>query len=316
MCSALPETLPLPHLAQRAEPQPTPEKKTDGRLLTPVQGEMRVQRAPRAAVLMLMCLVPSHAAWIASWSPSEPRRLTPPAARTACTMSASSSSSSSSSSEGRGRSRGDRATPARLPSPRVVLLPMPFPPIPLTASRVATVYRQLSTDFHIEVASAQAGLLGASSDSICQVMHGLPLDASHVASMGVLAAALSGAWNAKWLETLENAVPGSSDRAVLTKTVADYCIAGVLANSAYLVAVPIVTALFAGAPLPEALALNGWTVEGFRYVMLVELCTFAPYNLCAFKLVPPRLRPLSAATVSASCAIAMSGVTLGFGIGI
>ena len=178
------------------------------------------------------------------------------------------------------------------------------------------MYRQLSTDFHIEVASVQAGLLGASSDTICQIMHGLPLDVTHVASMGVLAAGLSGAWNAYWLQCLESAVPGSSDRAVLTKTVADYCIAGVLANSAYLVAVPIVTALFAGAPLPEALSLNGWTIEGFRYVMLVELCTFAPYNLCAFKLVPPRLRPLSAATVSATCAIAMSGVTLGFGIGI
>ena len=45
-----------------------------------------------------------------------------------------------------------------------------------------------------------------------------------------------------------------------------------------------------------------------------ELCTFAPYNLFAFRLVPPRLRPLGGAAVSATCAVALSGVTLGFGL--
>ena len=48
--------------------------------------------------------------------------------------------------------------------------------------------------------------------------------------------------------------------------------------------------------------------------MLIEACTFGPYNLCAFRLVPPRYRPLSAATVSATCTVALSGVTLGFGV--
>ena len=132
--------------------------------------------------------------------------------------------------------------------------------------------------------------------------------------MAISAALLSGTFNYIWLQQLEEAVPGTTDRAVLTKTFLDYTIAGVLANSAYLVAVPALTALLGGASLADALAIHGWTPDGFRDVMLVELCTFMPYNLVAFRIVPPRLRPLCAATVSATCAIVLSGVTLGFGV--
>ena len=181
---------------------------------------------------------------------------------------------------------------------------------------IQQLYRSVSKDYMKEVAGAQSGLLGASSDAICQHMHGLSLDGAHVLSMATLAAILSGVCNAKWLEALEASVPGASARAVVTKTVADFCIAGVIANSLYLIGVPALTDLYGGASLVDTLATasSGWTVEGFRAVMLIELCTFGPYNLCAFRLVPPRLRPLSAATVSATCAVALSGVTLGFGV--
>ena len=185
---------------------------------------------------------------------------------------------------------------------------------PATPERLAEIYRRASKEHHIELAAAQSGLLGAGADAVSQMMHQLPVDSAHVMAMAVLAAILSGACNAYWLRSLEAAVPGSSSRAVLTKTVLDFCIAGVLANSAYLVGVPAVTALFGGSSFADALATHGWTVDGFRDVMLLEALTFGPYNLCAFKMVPPRLRPLSAATVSAACTIALSGVTLGFSV--
>lgn len=183
-----------------------------------------------------------------------------------------------------------------------------------TPQGLASWYREASRAHHLEMAFTQSGLLGATADAVSQQMHGVAMDSSHILAMGILGAFLSGLMNAQWLKLLEEAVPGSDDRAVLTKTAADYCIAGVLANSAFLVTVPILTALLSGVPLAEALATNGWTPESFRAVMLIEACTFGPYNLCAFRLVPPRLRPLSAATVSATCAIALSGITLGFGL--
>ena len=100
------------------------------------------------------------------------------------------------------------------------------------------------------------------------------VDLSHVVAMGTLAAVLSGSINAIWLRSLEEAVPGHSRRAVLLKTVADYCIAGVLMNSAYLVGVPLVTSLFAGEPLD----VGGWSLEGFIAAMRCEACTFVPYK--------------------------------------
>ena len=192
----------------------------------------------------------------------------------------------------------------------MVLAPLPGLPSPQS---IGDLYRRAASSKRIETAALQAGLLGGGSDAISQSLHALPLDSSHVAAMSVLSAVLSGAFNCLWLERLESAIPGPSPRAVLSKTVADYTIAGTLANSAYLVAVPALTALFAGASAADALTMDGWTVDGFRAVMLIELCTFAPYNLFAFRLVPPRMRPLSAAAVSASCTVALSGVTLGFG---
>lgn len=180
--------------------------------------------------------------------------------------------------------------------------------------RLGALYQKASKEHHIQLAALQAGVLGGGSDAVSMTMHGLSPDVHHVAAMTILAAVLSGACNAKWLEWLESAVPGASQEAVLAKTTLDYCIAGVLANSAYLIGVPAITALLSGASCADVLATGGWTPESFRDVMLIEACTFGPYNLLAFKLVPPRLRPLSAATVSASCAIALSGVTLGFGL--
>jgi len=180
-------------------------------------------------------------------------------------------------------------------------------------ARLVEAQQGLSASSQLTVAGVQAGALGAMSDAFAQAMNGAPVDGQHTLAMGLLAALISGSLNAVWLQRLERTFPGSDTRAVLTKTLADYCIAAVIANSAYLAGVPLLTALLAGTPY-DADLLVGWTEDGFRAVMLVEALTFLPYNLLAFRVVPPRLRPLSAAMVSATCTIFLSGVTLGCGV--
>ena len=48
--------------------------------------------------------------------------------------------------------------------------------------------------------------------------------------------------------------------------------------------------------------------------MLLSLCTFQPYNLLQFSCVPPSLRPLGGACVSAASTVLLSGITLGYTI--
>ena len=44
----------------------------------------------------------------------------------------------------------------------------------------------------------------------------------------------------------------------------------------------------------------------------LEVCMFIPYNTLAFSFVPPRVRPLTHAMVSATFNVAVSAVTLGY----
>ena len=167
---------------------------------------------------------------------------------------------------------------------------------------------------HTARAGVQAGFLACISDAISQHMHDMPLDGAHVAAMGAIAFSLSGALNAIWLDHLEAKIPGGEPRAVLSKTVCDYTCCATLFNSAYLFGVPFLTALFSGDAPPLHTLLDGWTVDGFRSAMSFEACTFVPYNLFAFRMVPPALRPTTSALLSATCAIVMSGLTLGYGV--
>ena len=214
---------------------------------------------------------------------------------------------------------GLRATPAtrpRCPSARpapVGMIATPLKPSPSEGLRLrAQVYYDSlihsSEHAYVLMAAAQSCALGAAADAVSQKMLWHHVDVSHVGAMALLAACLSGGLNAVWLRQLEKRCPGQDTRAVLTKTVADYCIAGVIANSLYLIFVPLLTAAFAGDS--TGALLDGWTPEGFRAVMMLEACTFMPYNLCAFKLVPPHMRPLAAAAVSATCTIVLSAITL------
>ena len=212
--------------------------------------------------------------------------------------------------------RGPPAAHAAGPRRRVAAEPqLVLAPAPLDASgtaRALGLYRQLaeSPDSYAALAGVQAGVLACGSDVAAQRMHSLPLNLPHVFAMGTLGCLLSGAFNAVWLRQLEARFPGSGSDAIAAKTSTDYACA-TLINSAYLLAVPLLAAAFAGGG-GEVGLLDGWTTEGFRDVMLLELVTFTPYNLCAFKLVPPNLRPLTSAGLSAASTVVISGVTLGF----
>lgn len=188
------------------------------------------------------------------------------------------------------------------------------PPPPLRAARrleraVGSYWSAHGS--YVSRSAMQAGVLGAASDAVSQGIVGIPFDQHHVAALGLLAAVLSGGLNAVWLAGIEQAVPGSKPAAVFTKCLADFCVAGTIANSLYLVGVPLLTATLAGMPPDQGDLLSGWTAPGFRSVMLLEFCTFGPYNLIAFQLVPPQIRPLTAAAVSATCTVGLSAITLG-----
>lgn len=168
-------------------------------------------------------------------------------------------------------------------------------------------------------AAAQSLLLAGTADCVSQAMRG-PVELGHVAAMALAASVLSGACNAVWLRKLEEAWPGTGTSAVLRKSLADYLVCAPIVLSGYLVLVPLLTLLFRGASLDAvgtslSSAGSGWTHEGFQSAMLLNLCTFQPYNLLQFSCVPPSLRPLGGACVSAASTVLLSAITLGYTVG-
>ena len=189
-------------------------------------------------------------------------------------------------------------------------------PSPLKAA--AVLYDVLSTESAVALAAAQSFVLASGADSISQMLHGAPVDIAHVAAMATCASVFSGGLNVPWLRLLERWMPGSHASAVAAKSSADFAIAAPLVNSAYLCSVPLLTALYHDAGSTEALSASladglatGWTPEGLASGMLINLCTFQPYNVLQFACVPPRLRPLGGACVSATATVLLSAVTLG-----
>lgn len=189
---------------------------------------------------------------------------------------------------------------------------------PAPLARVADAYLELTRAHYLEAAVLQCGVLTSCADVATQCMHGLPLaevDASHVAAMATVAASLSGGANAVWLRMLEEAHPGPDMGPVARKTAMHWAGPAAFINAHYLMAVPVLTALYGGGGLPaDATALaDGFSAEGFEHLMLIELGMFVPYNLLAFRVVPPRIRPLTAALLSATFTVLVSALTLGYG---
>jgi hypothetical protein len=178
--------------------------------------------------------------------------------------------------------------------------------------RAPAIYERLETNSEIGCAAAQSLVLASTSDAVSQWLRAVPLDTCHVFAMGITASVLSGACNAVWLRILEELFPGSHSSAVVCKSLADFCVCAPCVLSGYLVLVPLLTLLFGGADAAALQALGGWTQESFASAMLLNLCTFQPYNIAQFALIPPHLRPLGGACVSASSTVVLSAITLGY----
>lgn len=89
---------------------------------------------------------------------------------------------------------------------------------------------------------------------------------------------------------------------MVEKALIDACFWAPIANGAYLGLTPLVE----GAGFKR----SGEIVrERFAEVMKTELKTFTPYNLVAFSLIPPLLRPFSTGFVSMCFGVYISYVT-------
>ena len=161
------------------------------------------------------------------------------------------------------------------------------------------------------MAFIQAAILASGADITTQIMETGSLDLAHVFAMAAVASTMSGAANALWLRQLEAAFPGRGVSEVAAKTLIHAVILASIINSAYLAGVPACHALYAGGGLP-ADALAGWSPDEFVTLTKLEVCMFIPYNSLAFSYVPPRVRPLTHALVSATFNVAVSAVTLGY----
>lgn len=180
--------------------------------------------------------------------------------------------------------------------------------------RAPSVYERLSNRSPVALAAAQSFVLASASDATSQTMHGVLVSWQHVAAMATCASILSGGLNAMWLAVLERQFPGTNPRAVFLKSACDFLLCAPVVNSLYLCGVPFLTALYCGTDPDVCISIlaGGWTQEAFVSAMLLNLCTFQPYNLLQFAVVPLRYRPLGGACVSATATVVLSSITLGF----
>jgi len=179
-------------------------------------------------------------------------------------------------------------------------------------------YTQLTTDHYLLMAFLQAAFLASGADIATQTMEGgaSSIDFSHVAAMATVASTFSGAINAVWLRQLEQTFPGTGTREVATKTLIHAIILASIINSAYLVGVPFFSTCFsphdALLQLPHlniATIFDSWNLDEFLTLTKLEVAMFIPYNTLAFKFVPPHVRPLTHATISATFNVAVSAIT-------
>ena len=194
---------------------------------------------------------------------------------------------------------------------------------PLTDLSVG--YARLTRDHYLPMAFVQAGFLASSADVATQFMEAsttggsasiAAIDFGHVAAMAMVASTMSGAMNAIWLKQLEQAFPGTETKEVAAKTLIHAVILASIINSAYLVGVPLFTDCFSATTampnlLEPSVVLGGWKFDEFLTLTKLEVMMFIPYNTLAFKFVPPSIRPLTHATISATFNVAVSAITLG-----
>ena len=82
-----------------------------------------------------------------------------------------------------------------------------------------------------------------------------------------------------WLQELERKIPGTDCAAVLTKTVADFVIAGTFFSTWRLLCVPVLAAAFGGLPLAPDHLLDGLTLDKFVETRIIASCIFPNLQL-------------------------------------
>mmetsp|Transcript_15606 Transcript_15606/g.20342 ORF Transcript_15606/g.20342 Transcript_15606/m.20342 type:complete len:269 (+) Transcript_15606:70-876(+) len=181
-------------------------------------------------------------------------------------------------------------------------------------SQLSENYQQLQKDYYLPVAFLQAGVLASCADIATQTMEAPSVDFGHVAAMATVASIMSGAANAAWLRQLENNFPGTGTKEVAYKTLIHATIIAFIINSAYLAFVPFFTTYLYGdgGAVDPSIIFSGWSVEEFATLTKIEILMFVPYNTLAFKFIPPTVRPLTHALMSATFNVAVSAVTLGY----
>jgi len=159
---------------------------------------------------------------------------------------------------------------------------------------------------YLAKAAAVSCILRGGSDLVGQVISGSSVpNIAHIAAMGTVGLLFSGFVGATWLAALERHVSHSDGgdescmRTVCKKTTADFCLYAPLANSAYLLAVPFLTAAYSqlgGLDVASSLchSYDTWH-EGFGSAMQLEASMFVPFNLLSFRVIPATLRPHAAA---------------------
>lgn len=157
-----------------------------------------------------------------------------------------------------------------------------------SSSPVRTVFPW--TQYLVSAGLCSCALRG-SADFIGQQISNGNVDMAHTMAMATVGLTFSGVVGATWLALLEQ-VLGDGKQNI--KTAADFTLYAPLANSAYLLAVPFLTAFYQHADLDHASAIAKsvavWQ-ENFGSAMELEASLFIPYNLLSFRVVPASLRP-------------------------
>lgn len=193
----------------------------------------------------------------------------------------------------------------------------PAPPSKNPLKDFSESYSRLTREHYLPMAFLQAGFLASGADMATQYMESGSIEFGHVAAMASVASTMSGAMNAIWLRQLEDAFPGTGTKEVVSKTMIHAVILASIINSAYLVGVPLFhdyffTGSFQFPPIDSTVIFQGWTLDEFITLTKLEILMFIPYNTLAFKFVPPSIRPLTHASISATFNIAVSAITLGY----
>ena len=191
---------------------------------------------------------------------------------------------------------------------------------PRSASASPDLMRQLTVGYKwfskrnfLTLAFTQAAILAGGADILTQTMESGSVDISHVAAMATIASTMSGVFNAMCLRQMEAKWPGKGNAEVAIKTVFHATIIASIINSAYLAGVPLLSDnIYQWTGLPDGNPLGAWNLPEFITLTKLEVAMFIPYNTLAFSFVPPQVRPLTHALISASFNVAVSAVTLGY----